>query len=395
MAPVPARRTSIPVPQSGEEGGVYVASLDGGTLAQPVRIFGGDYPARYVEPGYLVFVRDGVLLAQPFDVETASLQGTSVTLAPRVAISPDVNIQGADFSPNGGGVAYRTGWTRRRLTWLDRSGRPQSVIGEPDNYVEAELSPDGTRIALEINEENGLSEIWVMDAVTGTKVPLTRTTDQWEYSPRWSPDGRHIAYSRFNVINRMLADGSGVDESLARITPPTLVFSRQWTPDGRSLLFTKLGGGLFSTPASPNSEASAFPGSSTNESGARVSPDGRWLAYTSDESGRREVYVRPFGGGARMVVSTTGGGQSVWNRKGTELYYLAADGAIMAAAVKGGASFQVSPPKALFSIRPSQMELRQVYSTIDGERFLVRTPDTSSTPSIVWLANWLALVEAR
>lgn len=377
------------------ERGVYVASLDGGAAEKPIQVMPSDYPARYAEPGYLLFVRDGVLLAQRFDADTASLQGTPVTLAPRVAVSPDVNFRSADFSVGGGALVYRTGWSRSRLTWLDRSGKVDSVIGEPDNYVEAELSPDGTRIALEISEGNGLGAIWVMDAVAGTRVPLTRTLDEWEYAPRWSPDGRHIAYSRFADIYSMLADGSGGEVLLARISPFILNFSRQWTPDGRSVVFTKLTGGLFSAPASTNSQPSSLPGSSNSETNARVSPDGRWLAYTSAESGRREVYVRPFGGGARRLISTAGGGQPLWHRKGTELYYQAADGSIMVAAVKGGSTFDVSAARALFSTRPTRDELRQSYSTIDGERFLVRTPDASTPPSIAWLVNWPALVEGR
>jgi dipeptidyl aminopeptidase/acylaminoacyl peptidase len=353
-----------------------------------------DYPAQYAEPGYLLFVRDGVLLAQPFDAGTGSLGGAPVTIAPRVAVSPNVNFRSAELSVSAAGaLAYQTGWVRSRLTWLDRRGNVERVLGEPDDYVEADLSPDGTQIALEVNEENGFGEIWLMDAARGTRVPLTRTPDQWEYSPRWSPDGRYVAFSNLAAVHTQLADRSGAAELLGVTSPsPTLQFLRQWTGDGR-ILFTRLDGGLFSMPASPNGEPAPLPGSGASESQARVSPDGRWLAYTSTETGRREVYVRPVEGGPSRLISTAGGGHPLWHRDGRELYYLASDGTIVAAPVTRGSTLEVGMPKPLFKTRPSQDELRQAYSTVDGERFLVRTLDETTAPAIAWLVNWRALIE--
>jgi Tol biopolymer transport system component len=138
------------------------------------------------------------------------------------------------------------------------------------------------------------------------------------------------------------------------------------------------------------------PGSSDSEIDGRLSPDGRWLAYTTTESGRAEMYVRPVTGGQRTLVSTAGGAGPVWNRKGTELYYAAADGTIMAVPVSTAGSFRRADPKPLFkkALSSSQSQMRQPFSTIDGERFLVRVPDASTPPSITWVMNWPALVAA-
>jgi len=347
-------------------------------------------------------VRDGVLLAQRFDAENASLAGTPTTIAPRVAVSPDINFRAAEFSVAGGSLVYRSGSNRNALTWIDRSGAERGVIGEPDDYAEADLSPDGRHVAVEIND-NGFGEIWVIDAERGTRIPITRTPDIWEFGVRWSPDARYVAYSVPSTrsggeatIRRRLADGSGAEEVLPQVTPPTLTFLKHWAPDGGSIVFHKISGGLFSAPAAAKGEVSAMPESSGSEIDGHVSPDGRWLAYTTTESGRSEVYVRPVTGGQRMLVSTTGGASPAWNRKGTELYYQAADGAIMAVPVSTAGSFRAADPKPLFNkvLSSSQSQMRQPFSTIDGERFLVRLPDASAPPSITWVMNWSGIVAA-
>jgi serine/threonine-protein kinase len=368
--------------------------------APPARVAPADYMTQYADPGYLVFVRDGVLLAQQFDVDTASLQGTPITLAPRVAVAPDVNWRSAEFSVGGNGsVAYRTGSTRSRLTWLDRMGAERGVVSEADDYVEAELSPDGSQIAVEINDMNGFGEIWAVDAARGTRVPITRTPNVWEYGPRWSPDGHYVAYSasteQGTTIRRKLADGSGAEETLTLIQPMTLTFLKHWTPDARTILFAKIEGGLFSTPAIPNGQASPLASGNQSEVNARVSPDGKWLAYTTTESGRREVYVRPVSGGQRTLISVAGGGSPLWNRGGDELYYQALDGTVMAAVVSRSEPLRTNDPKRLFRIRPTRDDLRQAFSTVDGQRFLVRNPDQSAPPSVVWMTNWAALATAK
>jgi serine/threonine protein kinase len=374
-----------------EDRSLFVSSLEGETASTTSRVMPIEYSAQYAAPGYLVFVRDGVLLAQPFDPRTASLSGVPVAIAPRVGVSPDVNVRSADFAVGGdGSVVYRTGSTRSRLTWLDRTGAERGAIGDADDYVESELSPDGTQVVVEINDKNGLGEIWVLNVDRGTRTPITRTADTWEYGPRWSPDGRHVAFSVSTAdgttIRRKLADGSGAEEVVAHSTR-SLTFLRHWMSDGR-IVFAKIEGGLFTTPTAPNAEVAPLPSSNASETNARISPDGRWLAYTTTESGRREVYVRPVAGGQRTLISSAGGGSALWNRDGKELYYLALDGTIMAVAVTDTPTLRAADPKPLFKIRPSRDDIRQAFSTVDGQRFLVRTPDESTPPAIVWLTNW-------
>ena len=131
--------------------------------------------------------------------------------------------------------------------------------------------------------------------------------------------------------------------------------------------------------------------SSQSDVGGRVSPDGKWLAYTTTQSGRREVYVRAVAGGQRTLISSAGGGSPLWNRDGSELYYQALDGTVMAMTVSRADPFRASDAKPLFKIRVSRDDLRQPFSTRDGQRFLVLNPDETASPSIAWLVNWPAL----
>jgi serine/threonine-protein kinase len=236
-----------------------------------------------------------------------------------------------------------------------------------------------------------------MSAERGTRIPITRTPDVWEYSPRWSPDGRRVAFSvgrgGSDTIDQKMADGSGAQETLARITPFELVFLRHWMREG--ILFMRLSGGLFRVAASPESKHAPLPGSGAAEINGRVSPDGRWLAYTSSESGRNEVYVRPLEGGAKTSVSIAGGAHPQWHRNGTELYFQAPDGSIMASSTRLADRFEAGVPTRLFSMRPAADDVRQSFSTVDGQRFLVRVPDAGTPPSISWLVNWPVLLASR
>jgi serine/threonine protein kinase len=388
---LPGGRRILHLGMSESGSGLYLTTLDGMTT-KSVKLIDTDYMSQYAAPGYLLFVRDGGLFAQPFNADTGSLSGTPVNLVQGIAVSPDVNLRNAGFSVAGtGGLVYRTNSSRKRLAWLDRTGNEQGVVGEADNYDEAELSPDGSQIVLEVNDKNGFGEIWVMNAGRGTRVPLTRTTDRWEYSPRWSPNGQYIAYAEANTIRRRRSDGSGDEEKLADITPPSLIFPRDWTRDGR-ILFTRLGGGLFSLPASPNGQPSPLDDGAGN---GRVSADGRWLAYTSFETGQNEVYVRAVAGGPRTRVSTQGGESPVWRRTGSELYYRAADSSIMSVTIGNGERLDVDVPQPLFKLRVAAEGVRPLFSTIDGQRFLVRLPEAATAPPITWVVNWTALLDSR
>jgi serine/threonine protein kinase len=389
---LPGGRRFLGLGMTESASGLYLSTLDG-TASKSVKVLDTDYMSQYAEPGYLLFVRDGGLFAQPFNADTGSLSGTPLSLVQGIAVSPDVNLRNAGFSVAGtGGLVYRTNSSRKRLTWLDRNGNEQGVVGEPDNYDEAELSPDGSQIVVEVNDKNGFGDIWVMNAGRGTRVPLTRTPGRWEYSPRWSPDGQYIAYAEGITIRRRRSDGSGEEEKLADITPPSLIFPRDWTRDGR-ILFTRLSGGLFSVAVSPNSQPSPLDDGAGN---GRVSADGRWLAYTSFETGQNEVYVRSFAGGPRTRVSTEGGQSPVWRRTGSELYYWAADGSMMSVTIRNGERLDVDIPRPLFKLRvAAEGVVRPLFSTIDGQRFLVRFPDAATAPPITWVVNWAALLDSR
>jgi Tol biopolymer transport system component len=190
-----------------------------------------------------------------------------------------------------------------------------------------------------------------------------------------------------STIRRRLADGSGAEEAGAAASP-YLLFVSHWSPDGRSILFWSAEEGLFKlTPA--DGRVVPLPQTRPGESEPRVSPDGRWIAYVSNESGRNEVYIRPLLGGAKVVISTQGGVWPYWRRDGKELYYVAPDKTLTAVSIQTTEPVEVGKPKPLFQVTTGG---RSPYSTIDGERFLVRVSDDPSS-ALTWVWNWPAVLK--
>ena len=377
------------------ESAVYVASLD---KPQPAKVLNADYEAQFVEPGYLLVVKNGDLVAQPLRTDSLSPIGEPTVIAQQIQVSPNINIRNAVFSASAAGsLAYRAGSRpKTRLAWLDRRGMPIGTPPPADAFIwVAEVSPDGAKVALETLEDDGTGDIWVMDVDRGTKQALTRTPGVWEFAPHWSPDGRSLAYAsaaRNNTasIRRRSADGSGSEETLVAASMP-LKFVSHWSADGRLILFDTSAAGIFMLSLG-DTHVSEVAQTRPDEAQARLSPDGRWLAYASNESGRADVYIRPVTGGSRVVVSTDGGTWPYWRRDGRELYYVALDGTLRAVPVMSGASLTVGNSQPLFHLPPPPGG-RSPYSTVGGERFLLRTTEANSTSTIAWVLNWPALLK--
>ena len=384
-----------------EGAGIFGASLD---ASKPRRI--GDSPGRpdYAS-GHLLFVREKTLVAQRFDTGKLELTGEPFPVAEGVTAEGEAGFTGnAAFSVSATGIlAYRVVEVpKTRLTWLDRAGRTVGAIGDPAVYYEPSLFRDGRRLAVAIEDPKTSNvDIWMVDL---SRVTFSRLTfdPHNDSAAAASPDGAWVAFSAArggrNDVYRKSASGVGAEDALFRSDEEKWVDT--WTADGRYIVFEVMNPrtryDIWALPLF--GDRKAFPVIQTPfiENHAAVSPDVRWIAYTSDETGRAEVYVQPFpGGGGRWQVSTNGGDQAQWRSDGRELFFMSADRKLMAVEVKTGAAFEAGVPKALFDPHtPSNgiTDFRNQYvPAADGQRFLVTTLVEEPNPSpITVVTNWTA-----
>ena len=384
---------------TGTAPGIYVGVVGGADA--PRRILDAKL-ATYVSSGHLLFVRQSTLFAQPFDPLRAELAGTPTQIAEHI-IDRDEKV--AVSSSAGGVILYRAGPSiaPHAFVWYDRSGRPLETVAGSDfaSSFHSSLSPDGSRLAASRTE--GTSDIWLLDMKRGVTSRLT-SHPAFELSPEWSPDGRRIAFTSNRrgpsqwALFMKAVDGSGEEEVLVDLglatTSPT-----DWSRDGRFILYAMV------PPNTPRDiwalslegERRRFPVLETNfnETNAQFSPDGKWIAYQSDESGRVEIYVQPFPGPGRKVrISVNGGVQARWRRDGKELFYLGSDNRLMAVPVQldtRGENVDVGTPVPLFPTRlagePRNDSARHYMVSPDGQRFLLDTLTEVSIPITVVL-NW-------
>jgi serine/threonine-protein kinase len=290
---------------------------------------------------------------------------------------------------------------RRSLVWVDRMGREAPISAQPRAYVYAQLSPDETRVALDIRDEE--QDVWIWDLARETLQRLSFDPGQ-NRGPVWSRDGKRLAFSRAldsgEEVYWQAADGSGVPEPLTEKSTRA-VGPSDLSPDGAGLLYHPANPpyDIWMVPLTgPRTARVPLLNGPSNESNATVSPDGRWLAYESDESGRIEIYVRPFPkvDTGLWQVSAGGGTRPHWSRDGRELFFYVAvgttRGALMAVAVESGPSFRAGVPKRLFEgSYPAPNSGRGLYDVSrDGRRFLmIKGEETDSTPkNLTVVLNW-------
>ncbi len=387
--------------------GVSVGSLDSKTARPLVRDISN---ALYAPPGFLLYVREGTLLATAFDAVSLQLRGPPVPLVEQVSYHP-YRRMGIFSVSNAGLLAYQAGaiLEQSELFWLDRTGARVGTVGSPGNYSGVRLDRGGRRFAVEITEpRSGDIDIWLGDLARGV---LTRlTSGQFVHdSPVWSPDGAQIVFSsnrngHFDLF-RKSTDGAGVEEPL--FTSSNDKSPTDWSADGRFIAFDVFGeraheqtsskrGGKHEVWIFSVAGGGATPVLQTafNESSGRFSPDGRWLAYCSDNSGRSEVYVRSFPSpGAEWRVSVDGGTQPVWRPDGQELFYVGADRKLMATKTKIMSAVTHGAIESLFDIhlRSSASDIGLFDVAADGRRFLVNTPVERQTSSpVTVVVNWSA-----
>jgi len=378
-----------------EYNAIFLGSLD----SQETRLLvNTSANAAYAEPGYLLYLRDNTLVAQPFDRRRYVLSGEPHTLNDDVLYTPLVDR--AVFSVSSGAVLVTQtgkGAALSQLMWFDRSGKPAATVGVPGSYNNVRLSPDGRRIATDQTDTDGRNiDIWVHELVRGTVTRLTFDPSLDE-APIWSPDGKKILFSsnrkqlgfHFYLKN---ADGSGIEEEAADLGPGLLANAWDWSRDSRYALIRK-GIELWYFSWSERVAKPLLQAKWTVRN-AQFSPDGRWVAYASNETGRMEIYVSAFpAANGKWQLSSAGGQEPRWRQDGKELFYLSGEGKMMAVTVKTGASFEADSPVALFQTHRRQPVSAQDFFSYDvsgdGQRFLIatRVDEANAAPPSVFL-NW-------
>ena len=384
---------------AGDVQGIFLGSLDS---AETKRLTVADSPGAYAPPGWLLFVRQGTLFEQRFNPSRGELAGDPIVIADQVGY--DATTFPAGFSVSSAGqIAYRSGGADggRQLTWFDRSGKALGVAAPPDSTVTApELSPDGSRVAIDRATIEGNRDVWLMDVTRGGLVRFTfdPTPDGF---PVWSPDGSRIAFESLRKGSWDIwvkpSSGVGVEELL--LNTPNNEFPLSWSRDGRFLLFAQDGAqtraDLWALPMTGNDRKPiAIANTPFVERVGEFSPDGRWVAYETDESGRFEIVVQPFPNPTgKWQVSTGGGVKPRWLADGRELYYLAPDGRLMAVAVTTqGSAFRAGTPVALFPthVATSGTSTTKAQYAVSGDgRFLInQTTGQAAVAPITLLLNW-------
>ena len=387
------------------ESGLFVGSLSAKPEQQDMKMLVqtplsvGYVPSADPRVGYVLYVREGTLFSRAFDNQTLKFAGDAMPVAEQ--IGDNRNATGF-FSVAAAGmlVVRRGGQPDGELVWVDRRGREvgslnAGVLKQPEY---PRLSPDGRRVALTINRD-----VWVYDL--NGRPPIKLTFDGAHFTPLWTLDGRRLVYESRPALLSVAADGS--DAKPAPISPPGHFHAYGWSADGRAIIAVRLnaqGNADTNTdivtipmqqPSTP--QAVVATRAQEGENGLALSPDGHWLAYDSNTTGRLEIWVQPFPGpGAPIRISPNGGTEPVWARNGKELFYLG-ENKMMAVTVDTRAGFTFKPPTPLFENHYAVMSQPPSYDVSSDGRFLMIKGDADSltrAPMQVSI-NWLQSMNAQ
>jgi Tol biopolymer transport system component/predicted Ser/Thr protein kinase len=378
---------------------IRVASLDGRDDKALVRAKSN---AGYAS-GYLLYAREGTLLAQRFDTSKLEVRGDPVPAVPKIGLSTWHSHWLFSASENGTLVAAPVFAPPSRLVWLDRNGKETGSIGEPAPFGSHRLSPDGRKVAADVYDPlHDTSDILIYDAATGTGTKFV-FGQAHESTPVWSPDGTRILFASDRKAKSGRGDmwmkplDGGKEEILAESEDART--PEDWSSDGRFISCNVLAARgkrnyeIWILDTSERNRIAPFATVALTQPASRLSPDGRWIAYATNESGRSDVYVRPFPSGAgTWQVSPAGGGLPAWRRDGKELFFVSLDSRMMAVPVEADAKFHAGAPVALFPIQTSGGGTSYDVSP-DGQRFLVKSPvsDVASPPLDIFI-HWPALL---
>ncbi len=384
--------------------------LDLKTGKRKVLHHGGSNP-RYVPTGHILYVYEQTLFALPFDVKKLEVTGTPTPLLEKLSASASEGAAQYDVSMNGtmiGMFGEGEPNAQSELVRISLKGGPDQVLVEPATLSGPAIAPDGRRVAYTTGTSSD-ADVWVLDLIRGTRTRLTFTEGKPDWHPVWSPDGKSIAYSSAgegggagNQLHAKAADGSGEQRRLSKTA--NIQAPEQWTPDGSALVFVQnVAGnwGIWKTSSTEAQEHELLLDTPAYEVSPRLSPDGRWMAYQSSESGRPEVYVRPFPGpGGKWQLSTQGGIEPRWPRPGKEVYYRWGDSLYSVAIVPGDVSIEAGRPRGRVKIPPGPSPLVGTYdvmpdgSAIMAVRDIQRDRDVAPRRRVHLTLNWFERLRA-
>jgi serine/threonine protein kinase len=377
---------------SPEHTGIAVGSLDS---KQHRFLFPNDTNAAYAS-GYLVYVSGGYLLAQKFDVDRLEPVGEAVRIAEQVSAVLH-NYHGTFAVAQTGTLLYFRGATGgSQLILRDRSGKTLGVLGPAARYVCPRVSPDGKQLAVGIEDDAGKSDIWLLNFDRGTRTRLTFDPGSAEV-PTWAPDGTKIYYASTRAgqthIYARLANGAGTEEAILN-TPGVVAYPSDISSDGRYLVYDHnegSGRAIWTLPLFGDRKPSPLVQNNFGSVVPKLSPDGKFVAYMGNDTGRYELYLTPFpGGGAKWQVSEHGGNVPLWRGDGKELYYQSGNDLVAVAVREVGSGVELGNPQRLFAISPVSGN-NGPYELIarDGSKFLINTsPEVSTTDPPVLITNW-------
>jgi Tol biopolymer transport system component len=368
--------------------GVHVGSLDTG---ETFRLLAGDSAATFAAPRHVLYVENNLLLAAEIDTENLELTGRTSIVARD--ISPP--LLGADNVVSAAGelLAFQHGVRNHNLAWFDREGRNVGTLSLPTTLFNPRISPDQSRIVATSAVTNNPG-LWLAHL---TRAEVARLEPD-AIAPLWAPDGERIAFTARDGFDLLVRGLDGAEPPRLLISDDTIKLLGDWSPDGAEFVYTRIDGAAsFDLWIARVEDGTARPLLATpaNEMQARISPDGKWLAYASDESGALEVYVQRYPElGEKRQVSIGGGGQPQWRSDQQELFYLSADRAVTAVAIETSAGIAFGTPRALFraSVAGNPADARDLYAAAaDGSKFLLESPiEERADRPITVIVDWAA-----
>ena len=381
----------------GERGLLFSVQRDAGAQVAVLSFDSGESKTltdglspRYIDTGHIIFARANSLWAAPFDLDQLELRGTVVPVLDGLQVRGSA----AQYVISDSGTLFYLPPASQAATlvWVDRAGRPTAILDEPGAYRRPRLSPNGKSVVLERVSGSGVG-VWVHDLDRGTRIRLT--PEGLNLDPVWSANGERIVFQFGGNLHEMAADGSGEPELL--LDRENIQAPHSWSPDGRLLAFYDIhpetSRDIWVLPMDEDREPVPMAVSSSNERSPAFSPDGRWLAYVSDEAGRDEIWVRSLEREeGRRVISTDGGTEPVWSPAGDELFYRNGD-RMMVTSVELGETFEATSPQLLFEgdyVNEPPPSGSQTYDVSrDGQRFLMTQPvEQPNSERIIVVQNW-------
>jgi eukaryotic-like serine/threonine-protein kinase len=387
-----------------EKTGLFLGSLDS---KESFFLLPSKSNAVFALPGYLLFVREQSLMAQAFDAGSGKMTSQAFPITENVGYDPNYSVGFFSASTNGvialGMSSNSTG--NRHLIWFDRNGKRLGEVGSAANQFDFSPSPDEKRVAIRrFDPQTRNQDLWLIDLLRQTESRFT-FRPAIDDDPVWSPDGSKIYFDSnpdgIPNIHRKPASGVGSEELLSQSSVSSIPVD--CSPDGHYLLFVNTDPrtyeDLWILPLTSEQKPYPYLQSDASEISGMFSPDGRWIAYASNESGKNEVYVQAFPSKqGKWQVSIGGGAHPVWNKSGKEIFYLAPDKKLMTVDVKStGTSFEQGIPKPLFTTDvDSYVSINRFVVSKDGKQFLINTSvEGTNTKPIMVILNWTAEVKKK